>query len=124
MCVSMKVRRTFKKCIDALLEDCGKYAKVANNTVKKMEEIEEEHRCTLVQFKEARCEVEGLKEELKGAYSKFKFLELEIIQENVKLELISTKKLDSMLSFQKSSHDKTGLSYTNEGSSSSEPRRK
>ena len=42
---------------DALLEDCGKYAKVANNAVKKMKKIEEEHKSTLVQLKEAKCEV-------------------------------------------------------------------
>nr|POE52483.1 hypothetical protein CFP56_78231 [Quercus suber] len=37
-----------QEAYDSLLEDCGKYAKV-----------EEEHRCILVQFKEAKCEVEG-----------------------------------------------------------------
>ena len=35
------------------------------------------------------------------AYSKIKFLELEIIQANVKVECISTKKLDNVLSSQK-----------------------
>ena len=54
------------------------------------------------------------------AYSKIKFLELEIIQANVKVERISTKKLDNALSSQKSSHDKTSLGYTREGSSSRE----
>ena len=91
--------------------------------MKKMKKIEEEHRCTLVQLKEAKCEVEGLKEELKGAYSKIKFLELEIIQVNVKVECISTKKLDSVLSSQKSSHDKADLGYIGEGSLSSEPKK-
>ena len=74
-----------------------------------------------MQLKEAKCEVEGLKEELMEAYSKIKFLELEIIQANVKVERISTKKLDSVLSSKKSSYDKTSLGYTGEGSSSSEP---
>ena len=49
------------------------------------------------------------------AYSKIKFLELEIIQANVKVECISAKKLDNMLFSQKSSHDKTGLGYISEG---------
>ena len=71
-----------------------------------------------MQLKEARCEVEELKEELLNAYSKIKFLELEIIQINVKVECISTKKLDSMLSSQKPSNDKNGLGYTGDGSSS------
>ena len=56
-------------------------------------------------------------------YSKIKFLELEIIQDNVKVECISTKKLENMLSSQKSSHDMIGLGYTREGSSSSEPKK-
>ena len=38
-------------------------------------------------------------------------------------ERISTKKLDNVLSFQKSSHDKTGLGYIGEGSSSSKPKK-
>ena len=52
-----------------------------------------------------------LKEELLNAYLKIKFLELEIIQANVKVECISTKKLDSMISSQKPSNE-TSLGYT------------
>ena len=88
-----------------------------------MKKVEEEHRCILVQIKEEKYEVEGLKGELIEAYSKIKFLELEIIQTNVKVKRISTKKLDNVLSSQKSSHDKTSLGYTGEGSSSSEPKK-
>ena len=58
-----------------------------------------------------------------ATYSKIRFLELEIIQANVKVEHISTKKLDNVLSSQKSSHDKINLGYTEEGSSSSEPKK-
>ena len=112
-----------QEAYNSLLEDCGKYAKVANLAVKKMKKVEEEHRRILVQLKEAKCEVEGLKGELVEAYSKIKFLELEIIPVNVKVECISSKKLDNVLSSQKSSHDKTGLGYTGEGSSSSEPKK-
>ena len=89
-----------------------------------MKKVKEEHKCILVQLKEAKCEVKGLKGELVEVYSKIKFLELEIIQANVKVKRISTKKLDNVLSSQKSSHDKTGLGYTGEGSSSSEPKKK
>ena len=39
------------------------------------------------------------------------------------MERISTKKLDSVLSSQKSSYDKTSLGYTGERSSSSEPKK-
>ena len=112
-----------QKAYDSLLEDCGKYAKVANLTVKKMKKVEEEPRGIRVQIQEAKCEVEGLKGELVEAYSKINFLELEIIQANVKVERISTKKLDNVLSSQKPSHDKTGLGYTGEGSSSNEPKK-
>ncbi|XP_050248935.1 uncharacterized protein LOC126696202 [Quercus robur] len=75
--------KNLQEVYDALLEDCGKYDKVAKNA----------------------------------------FLELEIIQANVKVERISNKKLDSVLSSQKSSNDKTGLGYTGEGSSSSGPKK-
>ena len=77
MCVT-KVRRTFKKCMMCCLKI--------------------EHKSTLMQLKDAKCEVEGLKVELLNAYSKINFLEPEIIQENVKVELISTKKIDRVLS--------------------------
>ena len=105
-----------QEAYDSLLEDCGKYTKVVNLVVKKMKKVEEEHKCILVQLKESKYKEERLKGELVAAYSKIKFLELEIIQANVKVECISTKKLDTMLSFQKSSHDKTGLGYIGEGS--------
>ena len=67
------------------------YAKVAKIAVKKMKKIEEEHKSTLMQLKEAKCEVEELKEELLNAYSKIKFLELEIIQANVKVAHLHQK---------------------------------
>ena len=109
--------KKFQDVYEALLEDCGKYAKVAKSAVKKMKRIEEDHKSTLAQLKEAKCEFEGFKEELLNAYSKIKFLELEVIQANVKVELITTKKLDNVLLSQKPFLDKTGLGYTSEGSS-------
>ena len=113
-------KKNLQEVYDVLLKDYGKYAKVAKNAIKKTKKIEEEHKSTLVQLKDTKCEVEGLKEELLNAYSKIKFLELEIIQTNVKVECISTKKLDSVLSSQKPSNGKTGLGYISEGSLSSE----
>ena len=83
-----------QEAYDSLLEDCGNYTKVANLAVKKMKKFEEEH-----------------------------IYILEIIQANVKVERISTKKLNNVLSSKKSSHDKTGLGYTEEGSSCSEPKK-
>ena len=96
-----KGEKNFQEVYNALLEDCGKYAKVAKSAIKKMKKIEEEHKSTLVQLKEVKCEVEEVKEELLNAYSKIKFVELEIIQANVKVECISTKKLDNVLCYQK-----------------------
>ena len=43
-----------REAYDSLLEDCGKYAKVANLAVKKMKKVEEEHRCILVQHNVAK----------------------------------------------------------------------
>ena len=77
--------KNFQDVYDALLKDCGKYTKVAKSAVKKMKKIEEEHKSTLAQLKDAKCEVEELKEELLNANSN-KFLELEVIQDNVKVE--------------------------------------
>ena len=98
--------KNLQEVYDALLEDCDKYAKVPKSVVE-----------------DAKCEVEKLKEELLNAYSKIKFLKLEVIQENVKVECITIKKLDNVLSSQRPSTDKTDLGYTDEGSSSGKPKK-
>ena len=79
---------------NSLLEKNGEYAKVANTTIKKMKRAEEDYRSLLVQYKETKCEVETLNGELTEAYSKIKFLELEVVQTNAKVERASSKKLD------------------------------
>ena len=55
--------------------------------------------------------------ELTEAYTKVRFLEHEVVQANAKVEWVSTKKLDDVLSSQKTFFDKTGLGYTGESSS-------
>ena len=50
------------------------------------------------------------------AYSKIKFLELEVIQANAKVEWVSSNKLDEVLAHQKPFFDKSGLGYTAESS--------
>ena len=55
--------------------------------------------------------------ELIEAYTKVKFLELEVVQANAKVKRVSTKKFDDVLSSQKTFSDKTGLGYTRESSS-------
>ena len=58
-------------------------AKVA---IKKMKRAEEDYRSLLVRYKETKCEMEMLNGELTEAYSKIKFLELEVVQANAKVE--------------------------------------
>ena len=55
---------------------------------------------------------------LSEAYTKVRFLEQEVVQANTKIERVSTKKLDDVVSSQKHFSDKSGLGYT-EGRSSS-----
>ena len=69
-----------------------------------------------MRYKETKCEVERLNEELTKAYSRIK-LELEVIQANAKVEGIAYKKLDEVLAYQKPSLDRSGLGYTRESSS-------
>ena len=71
-----------------------------------------------MRYKKAKCEIETMNGELTEAYSKIRFLELEVVQANVKIERVSTKKLYDVISSQKHFSDKSGLGYTG-GSSSS-----
>ena len=88
-------------------------AKVA---IKKMKRAEEDYRSLLVRYKETKCEMETLNGELTKAYSKIKFLEIEVIQANAKVEQVSSKKLDEVLAHQKPFFDKGGLGYTEKSS--------
>ena len=87
------------------------------DALKKMKKTKEDYRSLLVRYKEAKCEIETLNGELIEAYTQIKFLELEVVQANVKVERVSTKKLDDVLSHQKPFSDKTRLGYTGESSS-------
>ena len=90
---------------------------MAKAAVKKMKKAEEDYRSLLVRYKEAKCEIETLNGVLIKAYTKVKFLELKVVQANAKVERVSTKKLDDVLSSQKTFFDKTRLGYTGESSS-------
>ena len=90
---------------------------VAKAAVKKMKKAEEDYKSLLVRYKEAKWEIETLNGELTETYSKIKFLELKVVQANAKVERVSTKKFDDVLSHKKSFCDKTGLGYTGESSS-------
>ena len=62
--------------------------------------------------------MEMLNGELSEAYAKIKFLKLEVVQANAKVDRVSSKKLDEVLAHQKPFFDKSGLGYTGESSSS------
>ena len=102
---------------NSLLEKTGEYAKVAKVAIKKMKRVEKDYRSLLVRYKEAKCEIETLNGELIEAYTKVKFLKLEVVRANAKVEKVSTKKLDDVLSQQKPFFDKSGLGYTGESNS-------
>ena len=91
---------------------------MAKATVKKMKKVEEDYKSLPVCYKKAKCEIETMNGELTEPYSKIRFLELEVVQANAKIERVSMKKLDNVISSQKHFSDKSGLGYTG-GSSSS-----
>ena len=89
---------------------------VETSVVEKMKRAKQDYKSLLVRYKETKCEVETLNGELTEAYSKIKFLELEVIQANAKVERVSSKKLDEVLAHQKPFFDKSRLGYTGESS--------
>ena len=90
---------------------------MAKAAVKKMKKVEEDYKSLLVRYKEAKCEIEMLNGELIEAYTKVKFLEFEVVQANAKVERVSTKNFDDVLSHKKPFSNKTGLGYIRESSS-------
>ena len=86
---------------NSLLEKTGEYARVAKVAIRKMKRAKQDCKSLLVRYKETKCEVETLNGELIQAYSKIKFLELEVIQANAKVEQVASKKLDEVLAHQK-----------------------
>ena len=103
---------------NSLLEKSGEYTRVAKAAVRKMKKVEEDYKSLLIRYKEAKCEIETLNGELSEAYTKVSFLEQEVVQANAKIERVSTKKLNDVISSQKHFLDKSKLGYTG-GSSSS-----
>ena len=80
-----------------LLEKSGEYARVAKAAMRKMKKVEEDYRSFLIRHKKAKCEIEKLNGELSETYLKIRFLELEVVQANAKVERVSTKKLDDVI---------------------------
>ena len=71
-----------------------------------------------MRYKETKCEVEAMNEELMIACSRIKFLELDVIEANAKVEHVASNKIYEVLTYQKPSSDRSGLGYTSESSSS------
>ena len=91
---------------------------MAKAAVRKIKKAEEDYKSLLIRYREAKCEIETLNGELSETYTKVRFLEQEVVQANAKIERVTTKKLDDVISSQKSFSDKFGLGYIG-GSSSS-----
>ena len=68
-------------------------------------------------YEETKCQVKALNGKLTEAYSKIKFLALEVIQVNAKVEHVASKKLDEIFAHQKPFSGKSGLGYSRESSS-------
>ena len=83
---------------NSLLEKSGEYTRVAKAAVKKMKKAKEDYKSLLIRYKETKCEIETLNGELSEAYTKVRFLEQEVVQANTKIERVSTKKLDNVIS--------------------------
>ena len=64
---------------NTLLEKTSEYARVAKTAIKKMKRAKQDYKSLLVWYKETKCEVETLNGELTEAYSKIKFLKVEVI---------------------------------------------
>ena len=82
---------------NSLLKKTSEYARVAKTAIKKMKRAKQDYKSLLVLYKETKCEVETLNGELTEAYSKIRFLKLEVIQANAKVEWVASKKLDEVL---------------------------
>ena len=91
---------------------------MAKAAMKKMKKAEKDYKSLIIRYKEAKCEIKTLNGELSKAYTKVRFLKQKVVQANTKIERVSTKKLDDVISSQKNFSDKSGLGYT-KGSSSS-----
>ena len=89
--------KRLQETYNSLLENSGEYVRVAKATLRKMKRAKQDYRSFLVWYKKTKCEVEVLNEELIEAYSKIKFLKLEVIQANAKVKHVASKKLNKVL---------------------------
>ena len=85
--------KELQESYNSLLEKTRESTRVAKAAIKKMKKVEQDYKSIFIRYKEMKCEVEALNGKLTEAYSKIKFLELEVIQANAKVECVASKKL-------------------------------
>ena len=90
-----------QETFNSLLEKTREHARVAKTAIRKIKRAGQDYKTLLVRYRETKCEVETLNGELTEAYSKIKFLKLEVIQTNAKVERVASKKPDEVLAHQK-----------------------
>ena len=87
-----KGTKGLQESYNSLLEKIREYARVSKVAIRKMKKAEQDYKSILVRYKETKCEVESMNEELTNTYSQIKFLELEVIQANAKVKRVASKK--------------------------------
>ena len=70
--------KELQKSYNSLFKKIGEYARVAKAAIRKMKKVEQDYKSILMRYKEIKCEVETMNEELTNACSRIKFLELEV----------------------------------------------
>ena len=76
--------RSLQENYNSLLEKSGEYTRVAKAAVRKMKKVEEDYKSLLIQYREAKCEIETLNGELSETYTKVRFLEQELCKQMLK----------------------------------------
>ena len=99
--MKMKEERDCKNPIIIFLRRPESILEWLRQPSEKMKKAKQDYKGILVRYKETKCEVEVLNEELTKSYSKIKFLEIEVIQANAKVEWVASKKLDEVIAHQK-----------------------
>ena len=88
-----------------------KHEKLYRLAIQKLSDVELDREELSTKFNKTNQTIEALRFENNFLAKKTKKLKLELFQVRVQLERTSSVKLDEMLSFQKSTSDRTGLGY-------------
>ena len=66
---SIKEQKGLQESYNSLFEKIGEYARMAKPAIRKMKKDEQDYNSILVRYKETKCKVEEMSEELTNAYS-------------------------------------------------------